>query len=59
MTQDQLSAKLARLGVRIDRPGISKIESGSRHVYDMEVKAIARVLETSVDWLLSGSSEKR
>ena len=52
VTQDQLSAKLARLGVQIDRAGISKIENGARHVYDYELKAIAKVMEVSPVWLI-------
>jgi transcriptional regulator with XRE-family HTH domain len=53
-TQDQVSAKLARLGVQIDRAGISKIENGMRHVYDYELKALAKVLGVPVNWLLGG-----
>jgi transcriptional regulator with XRE-family HTH domain len=50
ITQDQLSAKLARAGVQVDRAGISKIENGSRCVCDYELKAIAKALNlTSVD----------
>ena len=54
LTQDQLSAKLAALGVTIDRAGISKIESGSRRVYDFELKALAKVLRVSSTALLGG-----
>ena len=54
LTQDQLSAKLARLGVPIDRAGISKIENGDRQVCDFELKALARLLKTSPDRLLGG-----
>ena len=54
LTQDQLSAKLAALGVTIDRVGISKIESGARRVYDFELKALARVLRVSSTSLLGG-----
>ena len=53
MTQDQLSAQLARAGVQIDRAGISKIENGSRRVYDFELKAISKVMEVTPDWLMS------
>lgn len=53
ITQDQLSAQLATIGVQIDRAGISKIENGSRRVYDFELGAVARVLETEPSWLLS------
>ena len=54
LTQDQLSAHLARIGIPIDRAGISKIERGSRRVFDYEVKALARVLKATPEWLLGG-----
>ncbi len=56
LTQDQLSGKLARQGVTIDRAGISKIESGARRVLDFEVRGLSRVLGVSPAWLL-GMSE--
>ena len=52
LTQDQLSGQLAKLGVSIDRAGISKIEIGSRYVLGFEVRALAKVLQVSVGWLL-------
>jgi HTH-type transcriptional regulator, cell division transcriptional repressor len=52
LTQDELSGQLAKLGVSIDRAGISKIEIGARCVLDLEVRAIARVLGVSSGWLL-------
>jgi Helix-turn-helix len=52
LTQDELSGQLAKLGVAIDRAGISKIEIGARCVLDFEVKAIAKVLGVSTGWLL-------
>lgn len=58
ITQDQLSAQLATMGVQIDRAGISKIENGSRRVYDFELSAVARVLETEPSWFLAGASRK-
>lgn len=54
MTQDQLSGKLALLGVCIDRAGISKVENGQRHVLDFELKALAKALGVSIDWLVEG-----
>jgi len=52
LTQDQLSAKLARLGCQIDRARISKIETGSRCVYDYELKALGKALNTSIAQIL-------
>lgn len=54
MTQDQLSGKLALLGVSVDRAGISKIEIGQRSVLDYEVRALAKALGVTSEWLLSG-----
>jgi hypothetical protein len=52
MTQDQLAGRVARFDIPIDRVAIAKIESGLRCVYDFEVRAFARVLNVTVDWLL-------
>lgn len=52
LTQDQLSKKLAKLGVSIDRAGIAKIESGIRGVLDYELVALSRALNVEVGWLL-------
>ena len=54
LTQDELSGQLAKLGVPIDRAGISKIEIGARCVLDYEVKALAKVLGVTAEWLLGG-----
>jgi hypothetical protein len=52
ITQDDLSGKLAKAGVQLDRVAIAKIETGSRCAFDFEVKAIAAALGVSVSWLL-------
>ena len=52
LTQDQLSKKLAKLGVSIDRAGIAKIETGIRGVLDYELVALAKALNVEVDLLL-------
>ena len=54
LTQDQLSGQLAKVGVTIDRAGISKIEIGVRCVLDYEVRALAKALGVSAEWLLGG-----
>ncbi|MBC8206413.1 MAG: helix-turn-helix transcriptional regulator [Kiritimatiellales bacterium] len=55
LSQDQLSGRLAKLGITIDRAGISKIETGIRSIYDFELKALAKILNVSADWLLGGN----
>jgi transcriptional regulator with XRE-family HTH domain len=52
LTQEELSKKLADLGVSIDRAGVAKIETGIRRVLDYELVAFANVLNVKVTWLL-------
>lgn len=52
LTQDQLSKRLSKLGVSIDRAGIAKIETGIRGVLDIELVAISKALSVTVLWLL-------
>ncbi len=54
VTQDALSGRLARYGIRLDRAAIAKIENGHRHVFDYELRALAAVLDVDVNWLLGG-----
>ena len=54
LSQDQLSGRLAKLGITVDRAGISKIETGIRGIYDFELKAFAKILNVSTDRLLGG-----
>ncbi len=51
VSQDNLSGRLARLGVIIDRSGVSKIESFERYVMDYEAAALAKALKVSISWL--------
>ena len=52
LTQDELSKRLAKQGVSIDRAGVAKIETGIRGVLDFELVALAKALEVKVTWLL-------
>jgi transcriptional regulator with XRE-family HTH domain len=52
ITQDELSKRLSKLGVSIDRAGVAKIETGIRGVLDFELVALAKALEVKVTWLL-------
>ena len=58
LTQDQLSGKLATLGIQVDRAAIAKIERGSRCVYDFELRGLARALKIDVRWLLGVADGK-
>ena len=53
VTQQDLSKRLSKLGVSIDRAGIAKIETGIRGVLDFEVVALAKSLGVTITWLLT------
>ena len=55
MTQQALSNKLELLGVYVCRGSVSRIEYGVRTVTDIELLAIAKVLEVSVAELFLGT----
>ncbi len=52
ITQEELSKRLSKLGVSIDRAGVAKIETGIRGVLDYELVALAKALDADVTWLL-------
>ena len=52
ITQEELSKRLSKLGVSVDRAGVAKIETGIRGVLDFELVALAKALEVKVTWLL-------
>lgn len=55
MSQQKLSNRLELLGVYVCRGSVSRIEDKSRTVTDIELCAIAKVLDVSVSDLLDGS----
>ena len=55
MTQQALSNRLELLGVYVCRGSILRIVYGMRTVTDIELLAIARVLEVSVNDLFAGN----
>lgn len=52
MSQEQLAAKLQLAGVDTSQKTISRVEMGARAVPDYELAYYARVLDTTVLWLL-------
>ena len=58
LTQDQLSGRLAKEGVQLDRVALAKVESGLRCAFDFEVKALAAVLKVEANWLLGIAPRK-
>jgi len=57
LTQHDLSAFLLQNRTNMNRATIAKIEIGLRGVLDYELLAISKILDVSLDWLLSGSTE--
>ena len=51
MSQKQLSEKLELMAVYICRGSVSRIENGRRAVTDIEIDAISKVLNVSLDYL--------
>ena len=51
VSQDDLSGKLAHLGVQMTQTAMSKLESGQRYVLDYEAMALARALKVRIGWL--------
>ena len=51
ITQAELAARVQCEGVALEQDAISRIESGQRMVQDYELRALAEVLGTSMDWL--------
>lgn len=52
MKQGDLLAKLQLSGVDISSPALSLLEGQKRPVSDIELNALADILQVSVDWLL-------
>ena len=52
MKQVELLAKLQLVGVDISIPALSLLEGQKRPVSDIELNALADILEVPVDWLL-------
>lgn len=52
MKQIELLTKLQLAGVDISSPALSLLEGQKRPVSDIELNALATILNVSVDWLL-------
>ena len=51
ISQEDLSGRLARLGVQVTQTSLSKLENRQRYVMDYEAAAIAKALKVSLTWL--------
>ena len=52
LTQSDLAAQPQVSGIILERDSISRIEIGTRFVADYELRALAKILKVSVNWLL-------
>ena len=52
LSQQDLAARLQVAGISLERDSISRIENGSRFISDFELKAMAQILETTVNYLV-------
>lgn len=59
ITQTDLIARLAVRGIELEKTTISKIETKTRPVTDIELVAIADALGVSVLWLLGLEQDSR
>jgi transcriptional regulator with XRE-family HTH domain len=61
VTQLALAAKLQLMGITIDRSGIAKLETDKRPISDIELAAIAKILNVDISWLFEkrGNQLKR
>ena len=57
MKQVELLTKLQLSGIDISSPALSLLEGQKRPVSDIELNALANILDVSVDWLLGRESE--
>jgi transcriptional regulator with XRE-family HTH domain len=58
ITQVDLAARLQTLGLQLDQAAISRIESGTHEVTDIEISIIAKALGVTVGWLFGETSVK-
>ena len=52
LSQAALAAKVQTEGVILEQDAVSRIEMGVRMVQDYELRALAKVLGVTADWLL-------
>lgn len=59
MKQNELLARLQVAGIEISIPALSLLEGQKRPVSDIELVALSKVLNVSVEWLLGIDSKKQ
>ena len=56
-SQRELADKLQLVGLDVNKNAIQRIESGERFITDIELKAFAKALNVSADYLLGVTDE--
>ena len=51
VSQEDLSGRLARVGITMTQTSISKLENRERYVMDYEVQALAKILKVQIGQL--------
>jgi len=59
ISQSDLAAKLQTNDVNVEQKTVSRIENGERFVADFELLILGKILNVSVDWLLTGFTSSR
>lgn len=59
MKQNELLAKLYQAGIEMSVPALSLLEGQKRPVSDIELNALAEILQVSVNWLLGKDDADR
>ena len=59
MKQNELLARLQVAGIEISIPALSLLEGQKRPVSDIELVALSKALDVSVEWLLGIDSKKQ
>ncbi len=54
LSQRALAECLQRIGVDVDKNVITRIETGKRYVTDIELRAFAKVLDVTYEYLIDG-----
>ena len=55
LSQSDLAARLQTNDINIEQKAISRLENGERFVADFELLTLSKILNVSVDWLLTGT----
>ena len=57
VTQEELAARLAKMGLNLDRTALVRIENGQRLVRDIEILKLAQALDVRIELFFKGTYE--